>query len=108
MKKLIVILTLFTITNLFADSLYKRIKKYSGENANELINLIKTSKGDTLKYTKFLLENCSANDLAVLKADYLKKNIKFALKTKSLPYTKDYSEEVFLHIQLAKHHVLLR
>lgn len=100
MRKLIIIIVLFNITNLFAGSLYKRIKKYSGKNASELINLIKTSKGDTLKYSKFLLENASANDLAVLKANYLKNNIKFAIKSRDLPYTKGYSENIFMHFVL--------
>lgn len=80
--------------------LQKRIEKYSGKNNKELLHLLETQEGDTLKYAKFLLENCSVNDLAVLTKEYLLKNIRSALKTKDFLYTKNYSEEIFQHFVL--------
>ena len=102
MKKIpFFILIIISFTFLFADlSLTERIEKYSGEHSEELLNLINTQSADTLKYINFLLSNCSANDLAVLDADFLMKNIRYALKSKEFPYTKEYAENIFLHFVL--------
>lgn len=94
-------LLLFSIVFIFASELTitERIKKYSGENAKELTQLLEVQEGDTLRYLNFLLENCSNNDLAVLTKDYLLKNIKFAIKSKEFKYT-NYPEDIFKHFVL--------
>ncbi len=101
MKKFLVFtfIIVFFLSGLFADNLTKRIKKYSGSNAQELLSLLKTTRGDTLKYVKFLLKNSSANDLAALSADYLLENVRYAIKSRKLPYA-TYPEDIFLHFVL--------
>jgi len=101
MKKTVIIIFIISIFSLFADmSVTQRIEKFSGENAAELLNLINSQTPDTLKYINFLLSNCSESDLAVLTADYLMKDIRFALKSRKFPYTKKYAEDIFLHFVL--------
>ena len=101
MKKIFVVLLLFLVTFIYANefTIAERIEKYSGKNADELILLLETQEGDTLRYINFLLENCSNNDLAVLNEDYLMTNIKFAIKAKEFKYT-NYSEDIFKHFVL--------
>ncbi len=101
MKKYIILIFIFFLffATLSATNIYKRINKYSGKNAESLVKFLKTAKGDTLKYAKFLLTNCSANDLAVLTPDFLKENIALAIKSKQLPYA-NYPEKIFLHFVL--------
>lgn len=77
----------------------ERIGKYSGENADELTQLLEIQEGDTLRYLNFLLKNCSNNDLAVLTEDYLMTNIEFAIKAKEFKYV-NYSEDIFRHFVL--------
>lgn len=101
MKKLFIVLLLFSITFVYANELTitERIEKYSGENSEELTQLLEIQEGDTLRYLNFLLENCSNNDLAVLTKDYLMTNIEFAIKAKEFKYS-NYSEDIFRHFVL--------
>ncbi|MDP8315113.1 MAG: transglutaminase-like domain-containing protein [Candidatus Celaenobacter antarcticus] len=101
MKKLFIVLLLFSITFIYANELTitEKIEKYSGENADELTQLLETQEGDTLRYLNFLLENCSNNDLSVLTEDYLMTNIEFAIKAKKFKYA-NYSEDIFRHFVL--------
>ncbi|MDP8202523.1 MAG: transglutaminase-like domain-containing protein [Candidatus Tenebribacter burtonii] len=101
MKKLFIVLLLFSIAIVNASELTtaERIEKYSGKNAEELLNLLETQEGDTLRYLNFLLENCSNNDLSVLTEDYLMTNIEFAIKAKEFKYA-NYPEDIFEHFVL--------
>ena len=77
MKKIIITILfscIVLLTNAKVNTI-KRIKKFSGKNATELKNLYK-KKDENLKYYKFILDNCSANDLAVLRKDFIKENKK--------------------------------
>jgi len=55
MKKLFIVLLLFSITFIYANELTitEKIEKYSGENADELTQLLETQEGDTLRYLNF-------------------------------------------------------
>jgi len=101
MKKLFIVLLLFSIAIVNASELItaERIEKYSGKNAEELLNLLETQEGDTLRYLNFLLENCSNNDLSVFTEDYLMTNIEFAIKAKEFKYA-NYPEDIFEHFVL--------
>jgi hypothetical protein len=94
---LIVTVMLFSQTDL---SLQERIERYSGENSKELLSILESEEGDTLKYTQFILENCSSNDLAVLTKEYLLSNVEYAIKAKEFTYSSQYSEEIFRHFVL--------
>ena len=101
MKKLFIVSLLFSIVimNAIDLTITERIGKYSGENADELTQLLETQEGNTLQYLNFLLENSSNNDLAVLTEDYLMTNIEFAIKSKKFKYA-NYSEDIFKHFVL--------
>ncbi len=102
MRNLLILFLLVTISlGAVQDAeLQSRIHRYSGDHAPQLINLLTTSRGDTLRYAEFLLENASPNDLAALTADYLKTNISCALKSRKMPYAHQYSEDIFRHFVL--------
>ena len=103
MKQVAILFVLLISILLFSEnelSLRQRIEKYSGKNSEGLLDILDTQEGDTLKCAKFLLENCSSNDLTVLTKDFLLNNIKYALKTKEFLYTKNYSEDIFQHFVL--------
>ncbi len=104
-----IILLLFTVTSFFTTNLFstenkltlnEKIKRYAGYKAQEYFDILENSTGDTLKYAKFILENCSYNDLAALSKEYLLTNIKYAMKTKEFIYTKEYDEKIFKHFVL--------
>jgi hypothetical protein len=100
MKKIVIILVLsilFAVLYATEYTLEQRIDRYSGINAMGLKQMLKTTAPDTLKYVQFLLENASPFDLAVLTPDFILTNIRLALETKELPYTKEIPEELFLH-----------
>lgn len=101
MKKLFIVSLFFLIAIMNASELTitERIEKYSGENADELTQLLEVQEGDTLQYLNFLLENCSNNDLTVLTENYLMTNIEFAIKAKEFKYA-EYSEDIFRHFVL--------
>jgi len=94
----------FFTTNLFSAekklTLNEKIERYAGYKAQEYFDILENSTGDTLKYAKFILENCSYNDLAALSKEYLLTNIKYAMKTKELIYTKEYDDKIFKHFVL--------
>jgi len=103
MKQFLIVIFIILSFSLFAEkelSLQERIEKFSGKNSEELLNILETQEGDTFKYAKFLLENCTANDLSVLTKDYLLKNIRFAMKTKDFIYSELYPEDIFQHFVL--------
>ena len=98
----VTILTIFIglATTLMGVDLTEKIEKYAGENATEFLALLDTQTGETLYYLNFLLENCSINDLAVLKADYLLQNVELAMQTSQFSYTEDYDDDIFKHFVL--------
>ncbi len=101
MKRLIILfLTAFIAFNLSAASNVKRIKKYAGKNANELIQLTRYEDPKTAEYAQFILENASDQDLGVLTADYLKTNIEYAIRTREFKYSSTISEKLFKHFVL--------
>jgi|GEM_PF-489054 len=75
-----------------------KIKKYSGQKAAELTALYNQTENSG--YVKFILDNSSPNDLAVLDSSFINENIRLALKTKELKYAGLYSESVFKHFVL--------
>ena len=79
----VTVLTIFIglAITLSGVDLTEKIEKYAGANATELLELLETQTGKKLYYLNFILENCSANDLAVLKADYLLQNVELAMQT---------------------------
>ncbi len=105
MKQILIILLCLTFSIAVASelSITERIEKYSGENADELLNLLDSTNNQRSdveqEYLNFLLENCSNNDLAVLTEDYLMTNIEFAIKAKEFKYA-NYSEDIFRHFVL--------
>ncbi|MCF7920326.1 MAG: transglutaminase-like domain-containing protein [Candidatus Cloacimonetes bacterium] len=101
MKKFLFFLIIIALCfSLQALDLKERIKHYSGKNSTGLLNLLENTAPDTLTYLEFLLDNCSASDLAVLDADYLLDNVRYALKARELPYTRDYDDDIFRHFVL--------
>ncbi|PID29697.1 MAG: hypothetical protein CSB55_01370 [Candidatus Cloacimonadota bacterium] len=90
------------VSCLFADRLstVERIKKYAGNNAEELLKLYETANNEGFAETVFLLDVCPPADLAVIDAGYIRENIEYALKTKSLAYAKDIPDDVFNHFIL--------
>jgi Transglutaminase-like superfamily len=100
MRRLFILLILFTLTNcVFAEMNTERISRYAGKNAQELLELLQTTPADTLEYLEFILENCAATDLAILTADYLMDNVRYAIKTQELAYI-SYDKSIFLHFVL--------
>ena len=100
MKKVILVIFVLSCFILNAEVDSKRIQRYAGNNAAGLLNLYKTTHKDTLEYVEFLLENSSDSDLAVLTPEYLMDNIRYALKTQELAFTKNYDQDIFLHFVL--------
>ncbi|MCF7911591.1 MAG: transglutaminase-like domain-containing protein [Candidatus Cloacimonetes bacterium] len=101
MRKLFILLILLTLTNsIFAELNTDRISRYAGKNADELLELLQTTPADTLEYLEFILENCAATDLAILRSDYLMDNIRYALKSQEFAYTAGYDKSIFLHFVL--------
>ncbi|MBU4486753.1 MAG: transglutaminase-like domain-containing protein, partial [Candidatus Delongbacteria bacterium] len=100
MKKLALIIPLiFAVLLLCNDTAtIEKINKYSGKNAKGLLELY--SQNENGEYIKFILDNSSPNDLAVLTPEYIKKNIELALKTKEFQYSKLYDENIFRHFVL--------
>jgi hypothetical protein len=99
MRKLYGIILLLSAMCLFcSDSTLERIKKYSGMNAAGLSVLYEQTENS--EYIRFILDNSSPNDLAVLTPDYIKKNLELILKTKDLKYASQYDETVFKHFVL--------
>jgi hypothetical protein len=103
MKRLGLIVLLGILVSVICATEYtleQRIDRYSGINAMGLKQMLKTTAPDTLRYVQFLLENASAFDLAVLTPEFIMTDIRLALKTKELSYTKDVPEDLFLHFVL--------
>ncbi|MDP8211304.1 MAG: transglutaminase domain-containing protein [Candidatus Stygibacter australis] len=100
MKKAILVIFIFSCLLLKAEVNVDRIQRYAGNNAAGLLNLCETTAPDTLEYVEFLLENCSDSDLAILTPEYLMDNIRYALKSQELAYTKNYDHDIFLHFVL--------
>ena len=99
MRKLYGIILLLSSMCLFcSDSTLERIKKYSGMNAAGLSGLYEQTENS--EYIRFILDNSSPNDLAVLTPDYIKKNLELILKTKEFKYASQYDETVFKHFVL--------
>lgn len=96
---LILILTTAVLTATESD-LKTAIEKYSGTNAEKLINLIDTQSPDTLKYINFILKNSSPFDLSVITADYLMENLRITLQAKELPFNADIPDDIFYHFVL--------
>ncbi|MBT3169646.1 MAG: hypothetical protein HN952_03485 [Candidatus Cloacimonetes bacterium] len=98
----VTVLTIFIglAITLSGVDLTEKIEKYAGANATELLELLETQTGKKLYYLNFILENCSANDLAVLKADYLLQNVELAMQTSQFSYTEDYDDDIFKHFVL--------
>ncbi len=105
MKQILIILLCLTFSFAVASELTitERIEKFSGENADELLNLLDSTNNQRSDVEQeclnFLVENCSNNDLAVLTEDYLMTNIEFAIKAKEFKYA-NYSEDIFRHFVL--------
>ncbi len=103
MRKIVLVLLLSFVTLMLYATEYtleQRIDRYSGKNAAGLKQILHSTVPDTLKYVQYLLENASVFDLAVLTPDFIMEDIRFALKTKQLPYTKDIPEDLFIHFVL--------
>jgi hypothetical protein len=99
MKKtyLIVILTAATLL-LHGESAIDKINKYAGKNSAGLAELY--GQTENSEYIKFILDNSSPNDLAVLTPDFIKKNLDIILKTKEFKYASLYDEDIFKHFVL--------
>ena len=99
MKKIFGTLLLMTaVALLCSEATLEKIKKYSGKNADGLILLYDQTENS--EYIRFILENSSPNDLAVLTPDYIKKNLELIIKTKELKYSSLYNENIFKHFVL--------
>jgi len=101
-KNLLLILFLIIFSTIFSieKETKKRIKKYSGQNTQALLNWEKELTGDVKDYADFLLNYASANDLAILTPEILSENIEYAMKTKEIPYCKNIPENIFKHFVL--------
>ena len=101
MKKLLLVILIVTLTiSVQAIDLKDRIQRYGGDNASGLLDLLANAVPDTLSYIEFLLLNCSPSDLAVLDAEYLMQNVRYALRSREFAYAQDYDEEIFRHFVL--------
>ena len=101
-KNLLLILFLIILSTIFSieKETKKRIKKYSGQNTQALLNWEKELTGNMKDYADFLLNYASANDLAILTPEILSENIEYAMKTKEIPYCKNIPENIFKHFVL--------
>jgi hypothetical protein len=96
---LTVLIFVLTAIPLFADHFTAdSIKKYSGRNSTGLIDLY--SQAENAEYIRFILDNSSPNDLAVLTPEMIKSNIELALKAKEFKYSSLYGEDIFKHFVL--------
>lgn len=95
---LILLLAIFLINNINANETEDRIKRYSGKNTNSMIELYQNSQAND--YIRFILDNSSPNDLAVLTPEYIKKSVEFAIKTKEMKYSSIYDDTIFKHFVL--------
>jgi len=103
MKRIMLIVTLFTLVNfLFTiqKETKKNIEKYSGKNTKSLLTWIKNLSGEEKKYADFILDNASPNDLAIFTPEMIAENMEYALKTKEIAYCKNIPEDVFRHFVL--------
>lgn len=99
MKKTFGTLLLITTIALFcSETTLEKIKKYSGVNAEGLVRLYDQTENS--EYIRFILDNSSPNDLAVITPDYIKKNLELIIKTKELKYASLYDENIFKHFVL--------
>ncbi|MBN2857586.1 MAG: transglutaminase domain-containing protein [Candidatus Delongbacteria bacterium] len=94
----VLILIMFSVNLVFANETEERIKKYSGKNAGSLTELYQSSGDDG--YVRFILDNSSPNDLAVLTPGYIEKNVELAEKTKEMKYASLYDDTIFRHFVL--------
>jgi hypothetical protein len=62
--------------------------------------MVDSQKGKTLKYINFILDNSSANDLAVLTPQYILESVEYAIKSKEFLYSKQYDDKIFQHFVL--------
>ena len=103
MKKIILIsiLIIFFI-NMFSISnqLLERLEKYSGTNKEEFTKILSDEDEQIREYANFILSNCTPNDLSALDIDYLRNNIEYAIKTRDLKYSNQYSDKIFKHFVL--------
>ncbi|MCD4819910.1 MAG: transglutaminase-like domain-containing protein [Candidatus Cloacimonetes bacterium] len=101
MKKIyiIIVINLLFLSAFTKNNTIKRIKKYSGKNSSELIKLYKDKKAENNHYIQFILDNSSANDLAVLTKEFLINDIEYAVRTKEFSYA-SYPEDIFKHFVL--------
>lgn len=90
----------FTLTCflLYAESTVDKINKYAGKSSVGLIELYNQTENS--EYVRFILDNSSPNDLAVLTPEFIKKNLDLILKTKELKYASLYDENIFKHFVL--------
>ncbi|MFO7896315.1 MAG: transglutaminase-like domain-containing protein [Candidatus Cloacimonadales bacterium] len=102
MRKYFLLFFLFYLLQLAALSpaASQRIEKYAGNNASHFQKLLKSSDDETALCLEFLLENVSPNDLAMLSPQYLSTNVEYALKSKDLPFSAEYDQDIFLHFVL--------
>ncbi len=102
MKKfyILVFCLIFVVLISAKSQTLKNINKYSGVNKKDLKKIYKSNNSKYGKAYKFLLNNASFNDLAVLNNKYLRENVKYAFKTRTIPYTKLYNEKIFKHFVL--------
>ena len=100
MKISCTVILLLSVILLLADTAgtSDRIKKYSGRNSDGLIELY--SQTENGEYIKFILDNSSPNDLAVLTPEMITSNVALALKTKEFKYSSLYGEDIFKHFVL--------
>ncbi len=82
------------------QSTIDRIQRYNSNNAEALIEYVNRLAMVKKDYAKFVLENSSDNDLAVLTPEYLDEHLTYALKAKELPYVKSIPEQEFRHFVL--------
>lgn len=106
LKNLFTFVLLFIILNsaLSQELVTDKISKYAGENSADLIKILRKAEqnphNDSLQYAKFIIENSSPNDLAVLDDSFIFANIEMALKTRQLSYARLYPEKIFKHFVL--------
>jgi hypothetical protein len=100
MKRSARIIFFIVISSLFCGEAetMSMIKKYAGINAPALSKLY--AQKEDQEYIRFILDNSSPNDLAVLTPEYILKDIEYALKAKELKYSTLYDETIFKHFVL--------
>ena len=99
MKKMLLLIIVFLLSHtLMATAIEEKIYKFAGVHAEELITYYNKMNYEQ-KYVMFLLNNCSANDLAVLTPSFLKENIQLAMQAYELDYC-EYDDQIFKHFVL--------